>query len=85
MADQPNPLLPGNAAGLSGGNIAALLSDVARAINSLNVTMATIFPLAGLTISHAATAGGDVLPGAPSGFLTITVGSVSYKVAVYDP
>lgn len=84
MADQPNPLLPGNAAGLSGGNIAALLSDVARAINSLNVTIATVFPLAGLTVSGAANPGAAVLPAAPQAFLTITVGSNTYKLPLYN-
>jgi len=42
------------------------------------------FPQASAAVTHTATAGGDTLPAAPSGFLSITLNGVAFKVPLYD-
>jgi hypothetical protein len=68
-------------------NIDDLFSAVqqaVQAINTLNQTLAAAFPQADAAVTHSATAGGDTLPANPSGFLTITLDGVAYKVPLYD-
>lgn len=70
--------------GINVGAVVQLLQQIAQAINTLNVTLAAIFPEATATISHSATAGGDTLPANPSGFITVMIDGVAYKVALYN-
>lgn len=60
------------------------LQQAVQAINTLNQTLAATFPQADAAITHTATAGGDTLPADPSGFLSITLNGVAYKVPLYD-
>lgn len=54
-----------------------------QVLSGILTTLQNAFPQANGAISHTATAGPDTLPAKPAGFLTITVGSASYKVPLY--
>lgn len=60
------------------------LQLIVTAINNLVVKLGTVFVTTG-AVTHSATGGGDTLPAAPVGFLTITLpdGSVK-KLPLYD-
>lgn len=55
-----------------------------QVLSAILVALQAAFPQATASISHTATAGPDTLPAKPAGFLTITVGSTSYKVPLYE-
>lgn len=63
----------------------ATLKDGVTALNNLAKTLGTVFPLASSSITTTATGGSETLPANPTGFLTITVDGVSYKVPLYEP
>lgn len=66
-------------------DVLTALKNGVTALNSLAKIVQAAFPQAGSSITHSATAGADTLPGNPSGFLTITVSGVTYKIPLYNP
>lgn len=65
-------------------DVLTAMQNAVTAINTLNQTLASVFPQASASVTHSATAGADTLPANPSGFLTITVSGVTYKVPLYN-
>jgi hypothetical protein len=68
-----------------GSNTTGTVADQLRnqVLSQLVTTLQQLFPQSSASISATATAGAATLPAAPTAFLTITVGSTSYKVALY--
>lgn len=70
---------------VTGQQTNVLLSQLITAVGNLTAAVEAAFPQASSAITHTATAGGDTLPANPSGFLSITVSGVAYKLPTYDP
>lgn len=70
--------------GISIADLFSSMQQAVQAINALNQTLAAVFPQAGASITHSASVGGDVLPAAPAGFITVTLSGAAYKIPIYN-
>lgn len=87
MADDYIGALGGDTPGgtqIGGANTNTTADQLRNQVLSRLVTaLEAAFPQATATVSLTATAGAATLPANPTGFLTITVGSDAYKIALY--
>lgn len=83
MADDFIVGLGGSGQGTSTSTTADQLRN--QVLSELVTVLGKLFPQASASISASASAGAATLPAAPTAFLTITVGSTSYKIALYLP
>jgi len=72
--------------GAGGSNTTGTTADQLRnqVLSQLVLALNAAFPQASASVSATATAGAATLPAAPTAFLTITVGSTAYKIALYS-
>lgn len=85
MADDfINQLGGGN--GSPGSTTTGTVADQLRnqVLSQLVTVLSNAFPQATASISATATGGAATLPANPTAFLTITVGSTAYKLALYS-
>ena len=82
MADDFIGSLGGGVGGANTNTTADQLRN--QVLSQIATTLANAFPQANGAISATATTGAATLPTHPVSFLTVTIGSTAFKVALYN-